>query len=118
MAKINRLATDTIDHSQIEVWEPDVEVLVEEFKYKIKPTDTHKRFMQLADEYWKNNEKFMKKANITAGIRARKCLIELFHICRQRRAEISESSHEIRAHHQEIIKELKRQEQEEKANAS
>jgi hypothetical protein len=40
--------------------------------------------------YYKENENFMKKWNFSAGKRARRHLLNIFHLVRARRGEISE----------------------------
>lgn len=77
-----------IDPDLIEVFEPPVEDLVTEFKYRVKPTDVHKRILELATLYYENNEKFMIKKTKAAGVRARAALHELRTLCRTRRIEI------------------------------
>lgn len=72
------------------VIEPSIDVLIEEFKYKVKPTPCHKELLEAIEAYYKDNEKFMKKNNVLAGRRARKHLLRIFHLVRQRRGEISE----------------------------
>lgn len=68
--------------------EPPVEELIKEFYYKIDPTNSHDRILELFKIYFVDNEKFMHKYNKEAGKRARKALLELHHLCRQRRKEI------------------------------
>ena len=68
--------------------EPPVEELIKEFYYKIDPTNSHDRILELFKIYFIDNEKFMHKYNKEAGKRARKALLELHHLCRQRRKEI------------------------------
>lgn len=77
-----------IDKNLIEVFEPPVDDLIYEFKYRVKPTDVHHRVLELASIYYKNNEVFMKKKNRAAGKRARDALLELRTLCRTRRIEI------------------------------
>lgn len=78
-----------IDPNLIEVFEPPVEDLVYEFKYRIKPTEVHERILELCKIYYENNEKFMTKKVRAAGRRAREALNELRTLCRTRRIEIS-----------------------------
>jgi hypothetical protein len=75
-------ATDEI------VIEPSVEELILEFKYKVKPTQIHREIMTQMEIYWTENEKFMKKKNRKAARRARKALLDLFHLVRARRIEM------------------------------
>lgn len=84
----NKQVISDIDPDLIEVFEPPVEDLVNEFKYRVKPTADHKRILELATIYYENNEKFMTKKVRAAGVRARKALTELRTLCRTRRIEI------------------------------
>jgi hypothetical protein len=70
--------------------EPPTKDLIEEFKYKVKPTQTHKEFLKVIETYWKENEKFMTKHNLEAGRRARKALLQLYELSKQRRLEIAD----------------------------
>ena len=70
--------------------EPSLEDLIEEFRYKIPSTDAHKEILQQMEIYYKNNEKFQKNKNREAARRARKALLRLFHLVRQRRMEMLE----------------------------
>lgn len=72
------------------VIEPPVEELIEEFSYRIRPTHNHKHMLELFAAYVYENEKYMKKKNRSAGKRARKHLLEIFHLCRARRREIQD----------------------------
>lgn len=72
------------------VIEPPLEDLIEEFRYKIPSTDTHKEIMRQMELYYTNNESFQKKKNRKAARRARKALLELFHLVRRRRIEMLE----------------------------
>ena len=69
--------------------EPPFEVLKEMFKYKIRPTLTHKEILKMIEVYVTENEKFMKRKNLKAARRARTALLNLFHLSRIRRTEIS-----------------------------
>lgn len=80
-----------INKELIEVFEPSVDDLVYEFKYRVKPTEVHHRILELASIYYKNNEVFMKKKNRAAGKRARIALLELRTLCRTRRIEIQDT---------------------------
>jgi hypothetical protein len=86
--KTNSTIPNDIDPELIEVFEPPVEDLVNEFKYRVKPTTDHKRMLELFTIYYENNEKFMTKKVRIAGVRARKALTELRTLCRTRRIEI------------------------------
>jgi hypothetical protein len=72
-----------------EIKDAPVEDLIEEFKYKIKPTQAHRDLLKAIEDYYKENENFMKKHNFEAGKRARKHLLTVWHLARDRRMEIS-----------------------------
>lgn len=71
--------------------EPSVEELIEEFTHYVRPTDTHRMILAEMEIYYKENEKFMRKANRAAARRARTALLNLFHLVRQRRIEMVDS---------------------------
>jgi hypothetical protein len=50
---------------------------------------TEERIREVLFEYNENIQKFETKHSVRAGRRARKNLLELFHLCRTRRKEIS-----------------------------
>ena len=54
----------------------------------INEEPTEKRIREVLAEYNKNIHKFEQKDSMRAGVRARNNLLELFHLCRQRRKEI------------------------------
>ena len=56
------------------------------------------RFRELLAEYNENLHQFETKSNKSAGRRARKNLLELYHLCRTRRAEILEGMKECGWH--------------------
>jgi len=68
--------------------EPSVDELIEEFTFKIRPTEVHRRILFHAQQYEIHNDKYMRKKNRAAGRRARKHLLALFHLARARRLEI------------------------------
>lgn len=68
--------------------EPSVDDLINEFKYKIKPSDCHLQLLEHMSAYYKENEKWLTKKNISAAVRARKHLMEAWKLCRDRRFEI------------------------------
>jgi hypothetical protein len=61
------------------------------FKYRVQPTEVHNELMEKVTYYYQENEKFMKYKNRAAGKRARKALLEIFHLVRARRAEIQDT---------------------------
>ena len=69
--------------------EPDIDILVKEFTYCVQPTPCHEELLKEIKAYYEQNEKFMKKWNFSAGRRARKHLLNIFHLVRERRGEIS-----------------------------
>lgn len=56
---------------------------------------TEKRLREVLTEYNENIYRFEVKKSKAAGVRARKNLLELFHICRARRKEILEDKREM-----------------------
>jgi len=56
---------------------------------------TEEEIRQVLEDYNSNIQKFETKHSKRAGIRARKNLLQLFHLCRLRRKEISERSKEL-----------------------
>ena len=76
-------------NDNFDVQEAPVEDLIEEFKYKIKPTQAHRELLEAIEGYYRENENFMKKHNYEAGKRARKHLLTIWHLARDRRMEIS-----------------------------
>lgn len=67
----------------------DVEALIKEFNYCVQPTPCHEEILKEIELYCRENEKFMKRWNFSAGRRARKHLLNIFHLVRERRGEIS-----------------------------
>lgn len=83
---------------------PDYETLKEMFSYKIRPTDTHREIIKQVELYLMENEKFMKRKNKKAARRARKALLNLFHLVRARRAEMLAVYKEEQFYDYEFIK--------------
>lgn len=54
-------------------------------------SETHSNILVLVEEYIDNNEKFTDKGNKAAGTRARKALMEITKLCKERRKEIQEA---------------------------
>ena len=54
-------------------------------------SDTHNQLLVLIEEYINENEKFSEKGNKAAGTRARKALMEVTKLCKDRRKEIQEA---------------------------
>ena len=63
--------------------------LIASFEYCVQPTDISNEIMEEFRLYIQENEKFMKRFNVSAGKRARKHLLNIFHLARARRKEIS-----------------------------
>ena len=53
-------------------------------------TEAHNTLLTLVEEYMQENQKFSEKGNKAAGTRARKALMEIAKICKDRRKEIQE----------------------------
>jgi hypothetical protein len=58
--------------------------------YKVIIMDSHEQLISLIEAYKFENEKFISKQNKSAGIRARKLLMDIAKLCKDRRAEIQE----------------------------
>ena len=71
---------------KIEIPEPTELEL--EFLYKLPVTGTQDQIVDAFRRYIIDNEKWVKKANFEASIRARNALLEIFKLARQRRQEI------------------------------
>ena len=56
---------------------------------------TEERIREILEDYNKNIHKFEVGHSKRAGVRARKNLLELWHLCRARRKEILERSKEL-----------------------
>jgi hypothetical protein len=54
-------------------------------------SQTHDNLISLVEEYINENEKFAEKQNKAAGTRARKALMEITKLCKDRRKEIQEA---------------------------
>jgi hypothetical protein len=54
-------------------------------------SQTHENLISLVEEYINENEKFAEKQNKAAGTRARKALMEITKLCKDRRKEIQEA---------------------------
>lgn len=54
-------------------------------------SETHSNILVLVEEYIENNEKFTEKGNKAAGTRARKALMDITKLCKERRKEIQEA---------------------------
>tara|TARA_A100001015_G_scaffold303178_1_gene392428 strand:- start:16947 stop:17177 length:231 start_codon:yes stop_codon:yes gene_type:complete len=52
--------------------------------------ETHEQIIALIEQYKFENEKFISKQNKSAGIRARKILMEISKLCKTRRFEIQD----------------------------
>ena len=54
-------------------------------------SETHNNIIALFEQYVSENEKFADKGNKAAGTRARKALMDITKLCKDRRKEIQES---------------------------
>jgi len=66
-----------------------------EFKYKTFPSEIHKQLLEEISLYYKENEKWLTKHNVSAAKRARKHLMNAWHLCRDRRFEIMDERKEL-----------------------
>lgn len=64
--------------------------LIESFDYCVQPTECHKQLMEEIKGYYIENEKFMKRWNVSAGKRARQHLLKIYHLVRERRGEVAD----------------------------
>jgi hypothetical protein len=58
-------------------------------------SQTHETLLTLVEEYINENEKFADKGNKAAGTRARKALMEITKLCKDRRKEIQEAKNTV-----------------------
>lgn len=61
-----------------------------EFLYNFSPTDVHNKIIDHFKGYIEENEKWIKKCNFEASIRARNHLLALHKLTRSRRFEIAD----------------------------
>lgn len=54
-------------------------------------SNSHDNLKLMFEQYIEDNEKFADKGNKAAGTRARKSLMEITKLCKERRKEIQES---------------------------
>lgn len=54
-------------------------------------SESHNALLTLVESYINENEKFAEKNNKAAGTRARKALMDISKLCKERRKEIQES---------------------------
>lgn len=54
-------------------------------------SNTHDSLKALFEQYVDENDKFIEKSNKAAGTRARKALMEITKLCKDRRKEIQEA---------------------------
>jgi len=54
-------------------------------------SETHSKIVELVEQYVDENDKFSDKGNKAAGTRARKALMEITKLCKDRRKEIQEA---------------------------
>lgn len=78
------------------VLDKPLEDLLLEFGYRIQPTECHNQLLHYMEEYKIHVEKYMKKKNRAAGRRARKALLNIFHLSRARRIEILERTKQLK----------------------
>lgn len=100
MLDIHRLLLE--DDADLDYKKYSPEVLNRYFGYKVRPSEHHFRILKLAELYYVNNEKFMKKGYLEPGIRAREALRELRKLVVTRRIEILEDMYRIRAEYRRL----------------
>ena len=54
-------------------------------------SESHNNLLTLVEQYIQDNDKFSDKGNKAAGTRARKALMEITKLCKERRKEIQEA---------------------------
>lgn len=54
-------------------------------------SNSHDNLLVLIEQYIEENEKFTEKGNKAAGTRARKALMEITKVCKDRRREIQDA---------------------------
>lgn len=67
---------------------PELTELEYEFLYQFFPTGTHHEIIEHFKGYVQENEKWIKKCNFEASIRARNHLLAIYKLTKKRRDEI------------------------------
>jgi hypothetical protein len=75
---------------------PEKTDLEYEFLYQFYPSEIHQEIIDHFKGYIQENEKWIKKCNFEASIRARNHLLALHKLTRQRRAEIAAEREETK----------------------
>jgi len=88
MKMILRTDPSVLEDDEVIIY-PDVETLKEMFSYKIRPTHIHRHILAQMEIYVRENEKFMKRKNKSAALRAKKALQNITHLVKARRKEIT-----------------------------
>ena len=74
---------------------PELTHMEYEFLYNFHPSDVHNEIIEQFKIYIVENEKWIKKANFEASIRARNALLAMHKLTRKRRAEIAAEREEL-----------------------
>lgn len=74
--------------SQLANFSFDMDSMIKNSIYTIKPTDTHEKIVQLFNAYMKENERWQRKGYAAAGVRARKSLMAMKKLIGVRRQEM------------------------------
>jgi len=74
---------------------PEYDEMEREFLFILEESDIHYEIIEQFKIYVTENEKWEKKANFEASIRARNALLALHKLTRKRRAEITEERKEL-----------------------
>lgn len=74
---------------------PECDPMEREFLYVMEESEIHDEIIEQFKIYITENEKWIKKANFEASIRARNALLALHKLSRSRRGEITEERKEL-----------------------
>lgn len=81
----------------------DMDSMIKNSVYMIKPTDTHLQIVELFNAYMKENERWQRKGYAAAGIRARKSLMAMKKLIGVRRQEMLDIENSNREELHQII---------------
>jgi len=74
---------------------PEYDEMEQEFLFVLEQSELTDELIEQFKIYVTENEKWIKKANFEASIRARNALLAMFKLCKARRAEITEERKEL-----------------------
>jgi hypothetical protein len=81
----------------------DMDSMIKNSIYAIKPTDTHLQIVELFNAYMKENERWQRKGYAAAGVRARKSLMAIKKLIGIRRQEMLDIDNANREELHQII---------------